>query len=56
MKKASSLSEQVQRAQQLLASWPDSRRSNLRLDGHDRFSTTALKPMPVQSSDNKMKR
>jgi hypothetical protein len=42
MKRPSSLSQQVQRAQQALASWPDSRRLNLRLEGSDRHCHKAL--------------
>ncbi|MFM0302918.1 hypothetical protein PQQ99_22645 [Paraburkholderia sediminicola] len=37
MKKPSSLGQQIQQAQRLLASWPDSRKSSLRLEGSDIF-------------------
>lgn len=39
MKKPSSLAEQIKLAQQTYNSWPDSRKSNLRLEGSSMFQT-----------------
>lgn len=37
MKKPSSLAQQIAQAQRLLASWPESKRSSLKLEGSDVF-------------------
>lgn len=37
MKKITSLAQQVAKAQQVIESWPDARRSSLRLEGTDIF-------------------
>jgi hypothetical protein len=39
MKKPSSLAQQIKMAQQTFDSWPDSRKSNLRLEGSSMFQT-----------------
>jgi len=37
MKKSSDLAQQVEQAQRLLATWPDAKKSHLRLQGSDIF-------------------
>jgi hypothetical protein len=59
MKKPSSLAQQIKMAQQTFDSWPDSRKSNLRLEGSSMFqtcsSTEQVNQHPRETTQQKKK-